>query len=89
LKGRPETSAVESPFIGSDQEAAYSFEGKERSTAQSGVERPHSKVKEIIGAAFEVHRVLGYGFLESVYQNAMQVELIRRALIANSRSPFE
>ena len=30
---------------------------------------------EIIGAAFEVHRVLGYGFLEKVYQRAMQVEL--------------
>jgi len=30
---------------------------------------------DIIGAAFEVHRVLGYGFLEKVYQRAMQVEL--------------
>lgn len=29
----------------------------------------------IIGAAFEVHNVLGYGFLENVYQNAMKVEL--------------
>lgn len=34
--------------------------------------------KSIIGAAFEVHNVLGYGFLEKVYQNAMQVELIQR-----------
>jgi GxxExxY protein len=30
---------------------------------------------EIIGAAFEVYRVLGYGFLEKVYQRAMQVQL--------------
>ncbi len=30
---------------------------------------------DIIGAAFEVHRVLGYGFLEKVCQRAMQVEL--------------
>jgi GxxExxY protein len=30
---------------------------------------------DIIGAAFEVHWVLGYGFLERVYQRAMQVEL--------------
>ena len=32
---------------------------------------------QIIGAAFEVHRVLGYGFLERVYQRALQVELER------------
>ena len=38
--------------------------------------------REIIGAAFEVHRVLGYGFLEKVYQKAMQVELIKRGLKA-------
>jgi GxxExxY protein len=36
----------------------------------------HKAVTEqIIGAAFEVHKVLGYGFLEKVYQRAMQVEL--------------
>ncbi len=34
--------------------------------------------KELIGAAFEVHNVLGYGFLERVYQRAMQVELTLR-----------
>ena len=32
----------------------------------------------IIGAAFEVHNVLGWGFLEKVYQKALQVELIER-----------
>ena len=32
----------------------------------------------IIGATFEVHRELGYGFLERVYQRALQVELLRR-----------
>jgi GxxExxY protein len=31
--------------------------------------------EQLIGAAFEVHNVLGYGFLERVYQRAMQVEL--------------
>jgi len=34
--------------------------------------------EQIIGAAFEVYRVLGYGFLEKVYQRAMQVELRSR-----------
>ncbi len=36
----------------------------------------------IIGAAFEVHRELGYGFLERVYQRALQVELKRRGVAA-------
>jgi len=34
--------------------------------------------KKIIGAAFEVHDQLGYGFLERVYQRAVRVELLRR-----------
>ena len=39
----------------------------------------HRDVTEkIIGSAFEVHGELGYGFLERVYERALQVELIRR-----------
>ena len=38
--------------------------------------------EKIIGAAFEVHRELGYGFLERVYQRAMQVELLRAGVSA-------
>lgn len=37
----------------------------------------------IIGAAMEVHRELGYGFLEAVYQEALAVELTHRNV------PFE
>ena len=37
---------------------------------------------DIIGAAFEVHRVLRHGFLEKVYQRAMQVELKLRGRTA-------
>ena len=36
----------------------------------------------IIGAAFGVHQELGYGFLERVYQRALQVELIHRGVAA-------
>src|SRR5215813_8190000 len=37
---------------------------------------------KIIGVAFEVHNQLGYGFLERVYQRALQVELLRRSATA-------
>lgn len=36
--------------------------------------------EQLIGAAFEVHNVLGYGFLERIYQKAMQVELQSRGI---------
>jgi len=36
----------------------------------------------INGAVFEVNRILGSGFLEEVYENALLVELKRRGLKA-------
>ena len=35
---------------------------------------------EIIKAFYEVHKTLGFGFLEQVYQNALYKELCRRGL---------
>ncbi|MFZ0708974.1 MAG: GxxExxY protein, partial [Terrimicrobiaceae bacterium] len=43
----------------------------------------------IIGAAFEVHRMLGYGFLEKVHQRAIQVELIKRGSTAEMETPIK
>jgi GxxExxY protein len=36
--------------------------------------------ERIIGAAIEVHRRLGPGFLESVYEKALMIELRKRGL---------
>ena len=35
---------------------------------------------KIIGAAIEVHRCLGPGFIESIYENALVIELRKREL---------
>ncbi len=50
----------------------------------------HKEVTEqIIGAAFEVHRHLGYGFLESVYREAMLVEIAQRGLRVEKEAPIK
>ncbi|MFC0776321.1 GxxExxY protein [Terrimonas alba] len=37
-----------------------------------------SEVYEIVGACMEVHRTLGFGFLEVVYKDAMELEFVER-----------
>ena len=50
----------------------------------------HAEVTEkVIGAAFEVYRVLRDGFLEFVYLRAMQAELQRQGLKAEIEAPFK
>ena len=36
--------------------------------------------KNIISAFYEVHKILGFGFLENVYQNALYKELMSRGM---------
>jgi len=44
---------------------------------------------KINGAVFEVNRVLGPGFLEKVYENALLIELRDRGLRAESQVPLK
>jgi hypothetical protein len=41
---------------------------------------------KIIGCAYRVHNTLGAGFLEKVYQNAMQIELEKAGLHVQSQA---
>jgi GxxExxY protein len=43
----------------------------------------------IRGAVFEVNKVLGPGFLEKVYENALLLELKKRGLRADSQVPIK
>ena len=41
------------------------------------------------GAIFEVNRILGSGFLEKVYENALLIELKERGLKASAQHPIK
>ena len=45
--------------------------------------------EKIIGAAFEVSNILGVGFLEKVYENALNIELELRGLQAQQQAPLK
>lgn len=44
--------------------------------------------EKIIGAAFEVHRELGPGFLEKVYESALAHELGQRGIASAAQAPI-
>jgi len=61
-----------------------------KNTPANSGEFLHKEItQEIIGAAFEVYKHLGYGYLEKIYQRAMQVELLQRGLKAQLEHPIQ
>ena len=47
------------------------------------------EIYEIVGAAMEVHRVLGRGLSESIYQESLQIELAKRGIVAEREKKLE
>jgi GxxExxY protein len=48
-----------------------------------------SLTRQIIGCAYRVFNALGHGFLESVYENAMLIELRKAGLRAENQHPIK
>jgi len=46
------------------------------------------EVYAVIGAAIEVHKALGHGFLEAVYQEALEWELRAKGVPFESQKPL-
>lgn len=42
--------------------------------------------EKVIGAAMEVHKQLGSGFLEKIYETALNMELIERGIMAEAQA---
>ena len=45
--------------------------------------------EQIIGAAFRVHNKLGFGFLESVYENSLSIELTKLGIPHQPQEPVK
>ena len=44
--------------------------------------------EQVIGAAYEVHKLLGHGFLEKVYENSLALELRRAGVGVEQQCPI-
>lgn len=59
------------------------------STSGPGGKLIHEELtRQIIGAAMTLHRTLGVGFLEKVYENALAQELRSRGLTVEQQKPI-
>ena len=58
-------------------------------SANGLIETPDPLTHAIIGAAIEVHRVLGPGLLESIYEEALCLELSQRGIKFQRQVPVD
>jgi GxxExxY protein len=59
------------------------------SDAKTGRHQFEALSRKIIGAAIEVHRKLGPGFLENIYEEALKIELSERNLYFDSQKEIK
>ena len=58
--------------------------------SEEQTEYPYKELtRKVIGATMEVHRRLGYGFLESVYESALAVELRNQNILFEQQKPID
>jgi GxxExxY protein len=43
----------------------------------------------IIGCAYKVHKALGSGFMEKVYENALRIDLVKQGLRVKQQEPIK
>ena len=51
--------------------------------------RPNDLTRLIIGCAYTVHNTLGFGFLESVYEKSLLIELDKKGISACPQKPIK
>ncbi|MEG3847435.1 GxxExxY protein [Microcoleus sp. herbarium19] len=69
-----------------NREDAKDAKEEERRMRQLG-EEVEQLAYRAIGAAIEVHRLLGPGFLESVYQESLEIEFRMRGIACHPKKP--
>jgi GxxExxY protein len=69
-----------------NREDAKNAKEEERRMRELG-EQVEQLAYRAIGAAIEVHRILGPGFLESVYQESLEVEFGMRGIPCHPKKP--